>query len=580
MKIDVKKNGWTILKYIPIFLFITIMPLTVRLKQVVIKDLNVEGLPSVIVNGDLFNFYKARMVFFGALLAIALLIAGWVIGKVRFSFTRADMAGLAFVGFVVLSSFLADQDAVVWWGYSERWHGTATWISYYVYYYYFKTVINSQKEILHVTRFILLSAVVMVTIGLMQALSMDPFRMDILKKLILPAEYVKNNGLDSMKFTFELNRVYMSLYNPNNVGVYVAGMIPFAVYGIVKDIKIIKGIWSLTVLGAIISLMGSYSRAGLGALAIAFLLYFIINMKSVYKFRKQIVIGLIITMVLVVAGDNLADNVLSRRLFDMGSSRASYTKLQSLSIEESDLLIDYNDQKLVIRFSNENELPKPYTVEGDALAVTQLEDKSLIFQDSTLEGLSYQITRSKDVGFVVTLNMNKRYTMNFANIDNQVKYINSYGKVTDVVDANFVGFEDNLRWGSNRGYIWSRSIPLIFEKPLLGHGPDQFVLSFPQTDYVSKLNAFANPELIVDKPHNQYLGFLVEFGFVGLLLYLIWVGGVLWKARKNIIIVSAVSILVAFLFYDISITTGWLLITSLGILSGDVVKMTSLEEGM
>ncbi len=97
---------------------------------------------------------------------------------------------------------------------------------------------------------------------------------------------------------------------------------------------------------------------------------------------------------------------------------------------------------------------------------------------------------------------------------------------------------------------------------------------------VSKLNAFANPELIVDKPHNQYLGFLVEFGFVGLLLYLIWVGGVLWKARKNIIIVSAVSILVAFLFYDISITTGWLLITSLGILSGDVVKMTSLEEGM
>ncbi len=184
------------------------------------------------------------------------------------------MAGLAFVGLVVLSSFLADQDIVVWWGYSERWHGAATWISYYVYYYYLKTVINSQKEILHVTRFILLSAVVMVTIGLMQALSMDPFRMDILKKLILPAEYIKNNGMDSMKFTFELNRVYMTLYNPNNVGVYVAGMIPFAVYGIIKDNKIIKGIWSLTVLGAIISLMGSYSRAGAGCACDCFSIIF------------------------------------------------------------------------------------------------------------------------------------------------------------------------------------------------------------------------------------------------------------------------------------------------------------------
>jgi len=41
-----------------------------------------------------------------------------------------------------------------------------------------------------------------------------------------------------------------------------------------------------------------------------------------------------------------------------------------------------------------------------------------------------------------------------------------------------------------RGYIWSRSLPLLRNTILVGYGPDTFAMNFPQHDIAGKVKAY------------------------------------------------------------------------------------------
>ena len=50
------------------------------------------------------------------------------------------------------------------------------------------------------------------------------------------------------------------------------------------------------------------------------------------------------------------------------------------------------------------------------------------------------------------------------------------------VNAEAIGFEGKEKLSSSRGYIWSRTIPLLDECLITGYEPDTFVFIFPQND--------------------------------------------------------------------------------------------------
>lgn len=92
---------------------------------------------------------------------------------------------------------------------------------------------------------------------------------------------------------------------------------------------------------------------------------------------------------------------------------------------------------------------------------------------------------------------------------------------TDIVKAASWGFEGRERLANIRGYLWSRTIPLLKDCIVIGNGPDTFPLYFPQKDYVAKLKYYANPYMIIDKPHNMYLQIAVNTGVISLFCVLI-----------------------------------------------------------
>jgi hypothetical protein len=103
------------------------------------------------------------------------------------------------------------------------------------------------------------------------------------------------------------------------------------------------------------------------------------------------------------------------------------------------------------------------------------------------------------------------------------KFVNHRGKPVDIETPESIGFNGYERWASSRGYIWSRSLPLLKDTLFIGHGPDTFALYFPQNDFVNKLKYLDTPYTLVDKPHNMYLQIALNTGVLSLVAFIVFV---------------------------------------------------------
>ncbi|MDD2295646.1 MAG: O-antigen ligase family protein, partial [Eubacteriales bacterium] len=104
--------------------------------------------------------------------------------------------------------------------------------------------------------------------------------------------------------------------------------------------------------------------------------------------------------------------------------------------------------------------------------------------------------------------------------------------LVDLYPVEHIGFENNPDFGSWRGYIWSRSFPLLKQTILLGTGADTYCAAFPQEDYAGKYSTGAQYDIVVDKPHNLYLGAAIGTGVVSLLALLSLFGIYLFTSAR------------------------------------------------
>lgn len=94
--------------------------------------------------------------------------------------------------------------------------------------------------------------------------------------------------------------------------------------------------------------------------------------------------------------------------------------------------------------------------------------------------------------------------------------------------------ERTLSGGSGRVYIWENMIPLIKEKPITGYGLDTLTYHFPQND-INKRDGFMYETVLIDKPHNLFIGLLYGTGLLGLLSFLCIVALYTFKLGKYIL---------------------------------------------
>lgn len=442
---------------------------------------------------------------------------------------------LYFVMSVLSTLFSEHKDMAVRGGY-EQWEGMLILGTYVFLLLCAYVLIRGETEAAILQYGLLAGVLVLSFLSMKQFMGEDFFRTPEGKAVMNFMSAKKLN----FTFNFETGRVYSTLYNPNYVGSYVALMLPVILSLVSLKKKVVPIVRSLiavvTAVWLVIMLIGSQSVTGcIGVLAsvLLFAVFMFTNMKKhpVYSVAASVLcVGLFAGVVLI-----------NRPVFEYGLNKIknptpNHFLVKSMVSKEGILYITTKDDdvlRLNVYIEDGSYMYEAADEEGSPAGIYRDEATSRMkFEDVRFQGIEIYETSVQaeaaalDAFVVATPSENKEYTVVLAKASyaaglNQTVYrmYNPFGKIDDLREIKRIGFEDNQHFGSRRGYIWSRTIPLLGEHLLLGSGPNTFVYEFPNNDYVGMRNV-GYDGATVTKPHNMFMQIFVQTGLISLLAFL------------------------------------------------------------
>ncbi|MSS64488.1 O-antigen ligase family protein [Velocimicrobium porci] len=498
----------------------------------------------------------------------------------------------------ILSTVFSEYSYFGYHGMTEQMESLWVLLSYCILAYYTYLFVQTEQDVKTIIKWLLIGAGILCLIGMFQAFSLDFYRSSLGRSLYLPSELSKS---DSIQFTFPDGQVYTSLYNPNYVGVYASLFIPLLIILILfnKNRKSLFAYIPLSIT-VIICLFGSKSKTGLIAIIVSLLFMLLLFRKTIFKYWKLFGGILAVLCVSFFAYNAITDNQLITSIqFALQNVKNAEKPLNQIQTNDDNVMIEYNHQKLYFSFNPNGENIASQLVLKDENGKTI----SSTLKDDTV-GL--QVTDERFATFSVSV-MNSDNTLYFnINIDGQdwyftnqlgdntYYYLSNTGKTCKIKNPETAVFDsEHESFATGRGYIWSRTIPLLKNTLILGTGADTFLLEFPNDDFVGRYNNDCLTALI-SKPHNMYLQIGVQTGVLSLIAFLAFyviyfVSSIKLYFKHSFdtylsqigasILVGTLGYMVAGLANDSSITLApvfWLLI-GLGIAVNTMVKKEQLS---
>jgi len=515
----------------PIMLMIFIVPLIVRLRIIHLTGAQFDMWTGGNEEYDFFSNYKMIWILICTAISIVMLIVKSL--QTEFKVFRKSYyfipIGIYSIG-VILSTILSKYTQVAVWGFVDRYEGMLVLLAYMIILSITILLVDCEYHIKLILGALFASAIVIAVIGIFQYIGLDIFKTGFGKSMMLPAEFMKN--ADSLKFQFGKNVIYSTLYHYNYVGSYMAMLFPLTLtlFLLVKNKtgKIFMGIMSILML---INWIACNSRAGIMGGLFALVVLLIMMHKYIKLNTKHVIIVCFVFIIIFVGLNILSKGSLNRRIETLFS--------------EVKLLVSPNSTKQ----SYENLIPlKDVKVEGDTAHIVINDEvlnvenlgNTLLFTDKNNKTIKTELNSEKDkftlkderykdydigigsIGDKHIIHITKGNIKLFFNVeDNLISIVDYKGKDIDIDNIKKWGFEGKELFASSRGYIWSRSLPLVKDTILLGHGPDTFAAYFPQQDIKGKMYAY-NGDMwqIVDKPHDLYLQIAINTGVLSLLAVL------------------------------------------------------------
>lgn len=465
---------------------------------------------------DFFHKVKA-----GALLiALPLLLVLVGMNYIDFKEIRKSIADKFIYGyylFVLVSAFFSGYTWVNYFGVNGRYEGLLV-ITVYVLLFMMGYMWMHDEEEKFMMILMIAGVSIVTLIGVPQYFGFDLFRTAFGKSLITPDNL--GVSIDDLTFRVGAKTIYSTLYNPNYLGSFYTLVIPalMGIYFKIKNKKLKVGVIVLTVL-SVFALFGSKSSAGMTGLAVILLFSMLLLMR---KANKRVVLVVVVGLLLAVG------------IFNSGvkSFVNDYKNTFNKAAEERLLLdtVRVDNNLLRFEFNDEN---KNFNIMMNA-------EGQMFFLDNDYQKFSYDYNvdngriKSEDDRFNFFTGVINKNRLDMRMLSSYMRFvitkdgwnILSAGNqlVSSVTIADSWGLEGYERAGSGRGYIWSRTVPLIKDHLILGSGPDSYVFEFPQDDIVGKMNFMHNTYIIVDKPHNLYLQMAINSGVVSLILFLMAAG--------------------------------------------------------
>lgn len=524
----------------PLLFILTIVPLIVYLKVVPLSGGAFLGWNGQKENMDFFSYYKAVWFVLATSLAVGMMLyyrfmhSECCPGRNYWIYGPAGLYALL----VILSTAFALHSNIALWGFPDRYEGVFVLLSYVAIFVVASYGVDNPRQLKITLGSLLVGATLIGCLGLGQYLGWDLWKTAFGKYLILPAQYLPD--ADKVQFQFSKHIIYASLYHPDFVGSYMAMLFP-----LVTALFMFARRWLLKIpLGLLAVLMGinwlgSTSRAGLFGGIVAMLVLMVMMYQYLGQHWKWIVTGILVIALVGWGLNHLSGGYLSKRgislAYDAGvmmgvypdNTPAPQVPLKDLQVVGNTATISTTDGTL--KFTLKGTQVEFADGSDQPLAAHYDQTKGLItFVDSRYKNFQLQTGKLGQQNALILVDGSIK--LYFGVEGNKLQALDFKGQPLPLQSPPSWGFAGKKQLlGSSRGYIWSRSIPLLKDTVLLGHGPDTFALYFPQYDLKGKMYAYGGDMWqIVDKPHDLYLQVGINTGILSLLamlaLFLMYLG--------------------------------------------------------
>jgi hypothetical protein len=579
---------------ITLFFASAFIPLIVYMKPLKLEGILKDAWSGEESTADFFAYWKSQLL----MVVLIVLVLYWLYRIIIKRFENISTLMLLPAGIygvmVILSTLFAEYKEVALYGFVDRFEGGIVLITYILLLVTASVVVRTEKTIIPLLIVISVSCTVIAVLGLTQFYGVDFFQSSLGKKIILPAAYEKEGVTLDFKFT-DHKIMYTTVYNPNYLGSYAALILPVAFGLYYSFIERKEKAWKIALgflfcASSFVLMLGGMSRAGLLGGLFAVLIFIVLFRKKIIKFWPYTIILLLLLSGIYITLDLTSNGAVTR---EVKNTIPSFLKSSNrTSTEDNDTLKNSAEPSTFVEEINLNGNSLLFRTKTETLNI-QMKDRTLYFTDEHGEGVTvltegndyifaepeyalYRVTTFKG-GFNLIWNDYKMPVL--ATEDGLFMVTKKNISINKIDKPETFGFKGLERFASSRGYIWSRSIPMLKKTIILGNGPDTYAIYFPQNEIDAKINYLDNPFSVVDKPHNWYLQMGINTGVISLiamLVFLAWYwlkGFALWikditgieKMIGAAILCGVTGYCIAALFNDSTVSVAPVFWTLLGV---------------
>ena len=563
---NTKLNGSELYYGILLIVVLGIIPLIARLAIVDVNPAEYGVIRTAQTVNDVFSYNKTKLIYIDGvilLLSVAFSLLSREDIGIKLKRIPVILMGIVLL-FALLSSLFSKYKGVSFMGAAERYEGFFIWLFYGVFFLMCMFYCNKEKKASFLSSIILFSAVIPALIGSCQAFGADIYTTKFMNDVI--AGSIKLTSPIKIKF----DSVFGTFYNPNCAGVYYGMTAAFAtVTAVFSPLKSkVKYIGIPIAILLIISAIGTDSIGGVSGMFIGVFFSSVIGLIVFGKEKGKIpvtVIGIVMTVIALLAAVKFNPAIGAKMdvivsALKGNTTAASSNFYEAVTVEGNKGIVKTKDGNFVVDYDglntsfyhNENKLTPVSSKQSDT------KDNGLVyvFNESGIEWNLNLYDNIANIKAKDSLGNNTSFL--FGEFDGELKFLDKFSQPVEPGTVEKFGFEGLERLGSNRGYIWSRSLPLFKKHILLGSGVDTFEFEFPQNDVYSKLEFLGTPYVIIDKPHNMYIQTAVNMGLIALLCqialfmhYIFFTIKAVFTSQKNdglrVLALSALSAAVVFI---------------------------------
>lgn len=447
--------------------------------------------------------------------------------------TRAYIPMLIYAAFVLLAFLLSDYKQVAKIGYIERFEGTFVHIAYMLILFYAMNSLRTEKAAKAIFFAFAISCALLSFWGIAQTIGIDVNNLP--DWLIVPPDLI---GKASVSSTKAQNIVKLFFSNRNYSSYFLAMPIPlFAMLCIGEGRRTAKIMLAALVGLLFFSLYGSDSLGGMFAAAVVFIFALaLFGFKRIKGWAKSIALIAVFVIIATAAGmPKIIGQLKTVEGLDTGFGiiKTAYadepaepqallpSKIDYVKTEGTNIIYSFDGEAVTIE-TEDTRIKSVTKADGNELSAN-----NEYFTSETV------FDEANQIDFLYIYTEHARW--DYITFSGEIYFVSPGGSSVKLGEVPSLGFKNSEGFGTNRGYIWSRTLPLIKDTILVGHGADTYTLYFPHHDYAGKYNnnMFNNTlNILVDKPHNIYLGIAVNIGVLGLISLLTLYGIYIVKSFK------------------------------------------------